>query len=154
MAQEEAVLKPIETGWSLSLHAYLPDRPGSLAHLARMIARHDGNIARFAFNRAESPNRVGLRANILRATAAGSLLEHFKQQGMLEPCSEESPAALSDPDALLTMKVRLADRPGTLNWASCAKSIAARLPGRTRFGSKGRTVPVCRMPCFSPPSRG
>ncbi len=122
MDHEDATLTPTDQGWSLAAAVYLPDRPGSLAHLARMIGRHDGNITRFAFNRAESPNRVGLRVDILRATAAGSLLEHLKQGELLTARDDATEAPLPDPDALLTVKVRLVDEPGAL--ASFAELLA------------------------------
>jgi len=119
MASEETpgngiALIPDGDGWSVEAPVYLPDQPGELARLARTAARLDANITRFVFNRAQSPNRVELRASVSRATRAGTLLEELKEAGLLDARQDEPEASVSDPDALLTMRVRLADRPGTL----------------------------------------
>jgi len=119
----EVVVLPTDNGWVTKLTVYLPDRPGSLAHLARIAAGHDANITRFVFNRAESPNRVQLRVFVRRATQCGEYVEELKQQGLLLPPEDGVVATIPDPEAILTMKVRLVDQPGTL--AAFAELLAA-----------------------------
>jgi glyoxylase-like metal-dependent hydrolase (beta-lactamase superfamily II)/glycine cleavage system regulatory protein len=116
-------LTPAEGRWLIQATTYLDDRPGALAQLARTAARHGANITRFVFNRAESPNRVELAADVRRAGRAGALIEDLEGQGLLQPREEAAADALVDPDAVLTAKVRLADQPGTL--AAFAELLAA-----------------------------
>ena len=107
-------LTPNEGRWSVQVTAYLDDRPGALAQLARTVAMHGANITRFVFNRAESPNRVDLTVDVRRAGRAGAMIEHLEGQGLLEPREEEASGPVPDPEAILTMKVRLVDQPGML----------------------------------------
>jgi glyoxylase-like metal-dependent hydrolase (beta-lactamase superfamily II)/ACT domain-containing protein len=100
--------------WLVEMTAYLDDRPGSLAQLARTVATHGANITRFVFNRADSPNRVELTVEVRSAMRAGALVEHLERQGLLDPREEEAASSMPDPEAILTMKVRLVDQPGTL----------------------------------------
>ncbi len=116
-------LTPEEGRWSVQVTTYLDDRPGALAQLARVVATHGANITRFVFNRAESPNRVELTLDVRRVGRAGALIEHLEGQGLLRPREEEASAGVPDPEAILTMKVRLVDQPGTL--AEFAELLAA-----------------------------
>jgi ACT domain-containing protein len=100
--------------WLVEMTTYLEDRPGSLAQLARTAATHGANITRFVFNRAESPNRVQLTVEVRSAMRSGALVEHLERQGLLDPREEEAASAIPDPEAILTMKVRLVDQPGAL----------------------------------------
>ncbi|MBM3500323.1 MAG: MBL fold metallo-hydrolase [Armatimonadetes bacterium] len=116
-------LTPNGGRWAVEATAYLDDRPGALAELARTAAMHGANITRFVFNRAESPNRVRLTAEVRRAMRAGALVEHLDGQGLLLPREEAASEVMPDPDAILTLKVRLVDQPGTL--AEFAELLAA-----------------------------
>jgi glyoxylase-like metal-dependent hydrolase (beta-lactamase superfamily II)/ACT domain-containing protein len=116
-------LEPLDGKWAAQVTCYLEDRPGSLARLARMAARHHANITRFVYNRADSPNRVDVTAEVQRAVHAGALIDDLERRGLLAPRADEPAAAFTDPDAILTIKVRLADRPGTL--AAFAETLAA-----------------------------
>jgi len=142
-------LQPGDGNWSSQLAVYLEDRPGSLARLARMVARHDANITRFVFNRAQSPNRVELTFATRRATRAGALVEELQQRGLLAPRQEEASPAIPDPEAILTIKVRLGDRPGTL--AAFAELLAARHANVIFMQYDGALAPgQCTMSMVAP----
>jgi len=119
----DITLRPDDAGWSMELSAYLADRPGSLARLARSVARHGANITHFVFNRSESPNRVRLSANVQLAATAGALADRLQRAGVLVPQQEAETSGVPDPDAILTMRARLVDEPGSL--AAFAELLAA-----------------------------
>lgn len=147
--QGRITLTPSDHGWSTELTVFLADRPGSLAHLARTAARHDANITRFVFNRAESPNRVQVTAFVRRATRAAALLEDLRHEGLLAPREEEAVAGVPDPDAILTMKVRLVDRPGTL--AAFAELLARHDANVIFMQYDGDVAPgQCQMSMVAP----
>jgi len=142
-------LQPTESGWLAQLVVYLDDRPGSLARLARMAGRHDANITRFVFNRAQSPYRVELACLTRRPTRAGALVEELHHRGLLVPRQEEASPAIPDPEAILTIKVRLEDRPGTL--ATFAELLAAHEANVIFMQYDGNLAPgQCTMSMVAP----
>ncbi len=103
----------------------LADRPGELARLASLMARHDANISRFHFNRSEDPHVAALAADIGAAETVGPLAQALREAGFLAPPPEpETETRVTDPAGLLTIKVSLEDQPGTL--ANFAALLAER----------------------------
>jgi len=106
--------------WRVSLDARLPDRPGSLALLAGLAASVEANIERLVYDRAEDPNTVGLTVSCQAAAQAGSLLDLAASQGLLpgeapaEDDAADEPLAITDMAGVLSFKVSLANRPGSL----------------------------------------
>lgn len=108
--------------WCLDLRAHMLDRPGELADLAAFLAANNANVERFYYNRSEHARLVRLRVGCDSATVSGALMDQMQRMGRL-PLQDTIPptdpalpeiGTITDQDGLLSLKVTLADRPGTL----------------------------------------
>jgi glyoxylase-like metal-dependent hydrolase (beta-lactamase superfamily II)/ACT domain-containing protein len=95
---------------------FLVDRPGSLAELATLFARHGANIIFFHYNRSEHPNRVLLE---VRSATSDALERAHQELSRLDLVGSEFPApqmelGVLDTRNILKIEVQLQDRPGTL----------------------------------------
>jgi glyoxylase-like metal-dependent hydrolase (beta-lactamase superfamily II) len=104
-----------EEGWLARVTASVADRPGELAVLAGLFARHGVNIVRFHYNRSEHPHRVLLAATAPAGDALVALRRDLEKGGRLD-LPPAAPPALSvlDDRSILNMGVRLEHRPGAL----------------------------------------
>ena len=103
-------------GWLIHGGLFLPDRPGELAEVSAVIARHGGNIELFSYNRSEDPNLVTISARVQTAGRAGQLADELRARGYLGPPPQEQAqkVEITDPSGLLRMKITLQDSPGAL----------------------------------------
>jgi glyoxylase-like metal-dependent hydrolase (beta-lactamase superfamily II) len=95
---------------------FLVDRPGSLAELSSIFAKHDANIIFFHYNRSEHPNRVLLE---VRSAAVEALNRAALELSNLNLVGGEFPMpqlelGVLDARNILKIEVQLLDRPGTL----------------------------------------
>ncbi len=95
---------------------FLVDRPGSLAELSSIFAKHDANIIFFHYNRSEHPNRVLLE---VRSSTPDALERVHQELSRLDLVGSEFPAprmelGILDTRNILKIEVQLQDRPGTL----------------------------------------
>ncbi len=95
---------------------FLVDRPGSLAELATIFARHGANIIFFHYNRSEHPNRVLLE---VRSATSEALKRASQELSGTNLVGSEFPApqmelGVLDTRNILKIEVQLQDRPGTL----------------------------------------
>ncbi len=102
--------------WRADFAVDLPDRPGTLADLAEMVAGHSVNVERLFYERGRDPNRVEVRVSCPQARRVGALLDALCAAGMLTPLpdQEDEPLAITDMSGVLSFKVALAHRPGAL----------------------------------------
>ena len=103
---------------------FLVDRPGSLAELATLFARHGANIIFFHYNRSEHPNRVLLE---VRSATSDALERAHQELSRLDHAGSEFPAprmelGVLDTRNILKIEVQLQDRPGTLGEFACLLS--------------------------------
>lgn len=107
-----------DDGWLLALDVMVADRPGEMAAIAAIMARHRINIEHFDFNRSESPWRVAMRVHCPGGGALGAMIEVLASQDRLAPPAEAHEArpepGIVDPASLLKIAVTLEDRPGSL----------------------------------------
>ncbi len=115
----DIILKNTDAAWTAAFTAGLPDKPGALADLAGLAASRDANIERLVYDRGRHPNRVDVAVSCPDAAGAGGLLDALAGRGFLPGPSEEEqsgeePLSITDMAGVLSFKVALANRPGTL----------------------------------------
>lgn len=101
-------------GWLGKLTAYLADRPGSLAELAGVFARFGANIVFFHYNRSEHPNRVVVEVEARGPGALREAAAALRERALLCPVSPGMELGVLDTGNILSIEVRLENRPGTL----------------------------------------
>ena len=104
---------------------YLPDQPGSLAGFASAIARAEGNISFFHYDRSLDSSRVAAEARFPGEAALDGLKASLEERRSL---AGTAPAAhqeifVTAAESVLEIKVRLANRPGML--AAFAELLAS-----------------------------
>lgn len=123
-----------EDSWLAGFVAWFPDRPGALADLADLAAGQGVNIERLLFDRGRNPHRVELTLAAPHASQLAAVLDSLAALGHLPDASqasgeaspEEEPLSITDMAGVLSFKVAVQNRPGTL----------AALAGRFRaFGA-------------------
>lgn len=103
---------------------YLPDRPGSLADFASVIADSTGNIAFFHYDRSIDGSRVAVEVQLGDEAAIRPLVAALreKQFSFENLRSAQDEVAITSIENILEIKVRLVDKPGTL--AAFARLLA------------------------------
>ncbi|MDA8422469.1 MAG: hypothetical protein M0Z89_03955, partial [Nitrospiraceae bacterium] len=102
----------------------LPDRPGSLAGFASIIAQADGNISFFHYDRALDSSRVAVEVQLSKESHLTSLLNALreKQYAIDQAQDARDDLMVTAAASVLEIKVRLANKPGTL--AAFARLLA------------------------------
>ena len=102
----------------------LPDRPGSLAGFASIIAQADGNISFFHYDRALDSSRVAVEIQLSDESRLTSLLNALreKQYAIDQSQNAQDDLMVTAAASVLEIKVRLANKPGTL--AAFARLLA------------------------------
>jgi len=102
--------------WRTSLAVDLPDRPGTLADMAGLVAASGGNIERLLYDRGRHPNRVEIAFTCGSAVQAGKVLDAMDARGLLAALPEQGaePRIITDVAGVLSFKVALENRPGAL----------------------------------------
>ncbi len=95
---------------------FLVDRPGSLAELAGMFASYGVNIIFFHYNRSEHPNRVLLEVKSRSEDALSLVSTELSRSHLVRGTLPDPQLELGvlDTSSILTIKVQLEHRPGTL----------------------------------------
>ena len=111
-----------EDSWLARFAAQLPDRPGALADLADLAAGQGVNIERLHYDRGRNPHRVELELGAAQASQVAAVLDALAALGHLPHGPEDSgagdpedePLSITDMAGVLSFKVSLQNRPGTL----------------------------------------
>lgn len=95
---------------------FVADRPGSLAVLAGIFARHNVNITCFTYNRSEHPNRVLIEGKSNDLRSLENVCRELDEQKMFDEEQHHRSLELGvvDTRSVLKMKVHLRHRPGSL----------------------------------------
>jgi glyoxylase-like metal-dependent hydrolase (beta-lactamase superfamily II)/ACT domain-containing protein len=95
----------------------LPDRPGSLAGFATVIARAHGNITFFHYDRAANSNRVAVDVHIQTEEELSSLLAALQegQYSFSETGAAPDEVSVTSTEGILEIRVLLKNEPGTLD---------------------------------------
>ncbi len=103
-------------GFIAKFTVYLKDRPGSLASLSSLVARHKGNIGFFHYDRSVDASRVAVEVQFETKKALGELVKALKTKNALfaGPKKAKDGVEIVSLENILEIKVRLVDRPGTL----------------------------------------
>lgn len=89
MKEREVWYQKDGSSFLLKLKLYVPDKPGSLAKLARIFGNHKANIVYFYYNRSEHPNRVVVECKIHSKNNLNSLLHTLEEEKLFEEMFEE-----------------------------------------------------------------
>jgi glyoxylase-like metal-dependent hydrolase (beta-lactamase superfamily II)/ACT domain-containing protein len=108
----------------VKLRIYLPDRPGSLAGFATAISHVGGNISFFHYDRSTDSSRVAVEVELEGEDSLSVLLQSLQenQYGLEGVRGEPDEVLVTAVESILEIKVRLANRPGSL--ASFARLLA------------------------------
>jgi glyoxylase-like metal-dependent hydrolase (beta-lactamase superfamily II)/ACT domain-containing protein len=100
----------------VKMRAFLEDKPGSLASFASLIASSGGNITVFHYDRSQDSRRVVAEADFGTVEEAAALAGAVAEKGLtVEPeMPVKDVVAVTRPDSVLELKVRLTHEPGTL----------------------------------------
>ncbi|MBI5057367.1 MAG: MBL fold metallo-hydrolase [Nitrospirae bacterium] len=103
---------------------HLPDRPGSLAAFASVIADRGGNISFFHYDRSKDSNRVVVEVRFEQDDSLQSLLNSLKENHYSFDSSQffQDDLQITALENILEIKVRLGNIPGTL--AAFASALA------------------------------
>lgn len=103
---------------------YLPDRPGALAGFASDIGEAGGNISFFHYDRSIDSSRVVVEVQFSDTRSLDKLLSSLdKDQFRFDQSREtKNDVLVTTVDSVLEIKVRLANKPGTL--AAFARLLA------------------------------
>jgi len=103
---------------------YLPDRPGSLACFASHIGQAGGNISFFHYDRSVDSSRVVVEVQFNNQKSLQELLSSLdKEQFQFDQSgATKDDVLVTTVDSVLEIKVRLANKPGTL--AAFARLLA------------------------------
>jgi glyoxylase-like metal-dependent hydrolase (beta-lactamase superfamily II)/ACT domain-containing protein len=94
---------------------YLPDRPGSLASFATTIARAEGNISFFHYDRSIHSSRVAVEVQLDDELHLERLLDSLKKnQFQIIHQETHDDVLVTAVESILDITVRLANRPGSL----------------------------------------
>ncbi len=111
-----ATLTHDASGWLLTTHVYVLDRPGEVAGLSSLFGSHGAVIEHFFFNRSDNPHRVELALRCKSAAHGGELADALLRHGKFAApkFTEESSCRVFNPAGLLQLKVSLENKPGTM----------------------------------------
>ncbi len=104
---------------------FLPDYPGSLAGFTSTIAQAGGNISFFHYDRSIDSCRVAVEVQFADASSVSALLAALRERGFSieQPPDIREEVVVTTLENILEVKVRLANRPGTL--AAFARLLAS-----------------------------
>ncbi len=113
-------------GLLLKLRVSLPDRPGSLAGFASLLASAGGNIEFFHYDRSVDSTRIAVEAEFDSADGLDALMKQIASEGYAAASDEEP--SLTTAEGVFEISVKLEDRPGSLaEFAAVLKSHEANI---------------------------
>jgi len=109
----------------VKFRVFLPDRPGSLAGFASVIAKSGGNISFFHYDRAIDSSRVVVEVQLAGKDSLDRLIAELGENQFSFDAGPSSPdeVQVTALENVLEVKVRLVNRPGSL--AAFAGLLAA-----------------------------
>lgn len=109
-------LRKRDGSWQAALTVGLPDKPGALADFAGLAAGGGANIEKLLYDRGKDPHRVEVAFACESAAQAGKVLDGMGARGLLgaRPETTGEPPLITEMAGVLSFKVSLENRPGTL----------------------------------------
>lgn len=124
ITQSLAAIPAAEKDFFIKFRVSLPDRPGSLASFASLIAQAQGNISFFHYDRSLDSSRVAVEVHIPAKNNLDSLVAALRSEQFFFDTGQGNPDEVSVTalEHVLEVKTRLANQPGSL--AAFARLLA------------------------------
>jgi len=104
-----------ETEFLVKLKVFLEDKPGSLADFSSLIAKAEGNICFFHYDRAADCNRIVAEVQFKNRNSLDKFLKLIRDKNYSfkkEMLKDE--IQVTAPESILEIKVKLVNKPGSL----------------------------------------